>query len=151
MHRYTVYSSSLSLSLQARSLCLFQPIPSNYIYNPLFSLGCILFLIGATINLHSDAILRNLSRTRSNHYQQDYYVIPYGGLFEYVSAPHFLGEILEWIGFCLICNQSLASVSFALFTIANLIPRALAHHAWYLTHFGSKYPRQRKAILPFIL
>lgn len=82
-------------------------------------------------------------------------------MFEYVSAPHFLGEILEWIGFCLLNRGSLASLSLAVFTAANLVPRAVAHHAWYRAHFGvgprdgsgaeeNRYPFQRKAILPFV-
>jgi len=35
-------------------------------------------------------------------------------------------------------------------TIANLVPRALAHHKWYNEHFEN-YPAERKAIFPFIL
>lgn len=37
-----------------------------------------------------------------------------------------------------------------LWTLANLLPRALAHHRWYGEQFDD-YPRERKAILPFLL
>lgn len=35
-------------------------------------------------------------------------------------------------------------------TAVNLVPRALAHHRWYREHFED-YPRQRKALIPFVL
>jgi hypothetical protein len=35
-------------------------------------------------------------------------------------------------------------------TAANLIPRALGHHAWYRGHFAD-YPRARRAVIPFLL
>lgn len=102
----------------------------------------LLFVIGFCVNLHSDAILRRL-RTSSARYQ-----IPYGGLFEYISAPHYLGEMVEWTGYALACN-SIASLAFLVYTAANLIPRGVAHHAWYQSSFPD-YPIQRKAIIPFL-
>jgi hypothetical protein len=50
-------------------------------------------------------MLLQLRRTGTYH-------IPRGGLFELVSAPHFLGEILEWFGFAMAADFSLAAVSF---------------------------------------
>ena len=41
-------------------------------------------------------------------------------------------------------------VGIALFTIANLLPRALSNHSWYLESFPD-YPKERKALIPFIL
>ena len=114
------------------------------------------------MNLQSDAILRGLRQktTTSAPTGKSHYKIPRGGMFDYVSAPHFLGEIIEWTGFALLNRGSLASVSFALFTAANLIPRAVAHHEWYRQTFGvsssnngdddNRYPRGRKAIVPFV-
>jgi hypothetical protein len=37
-----------------------------------------------------------------------------------------------------------------MFMIANLLPRAIAHHRWYANNFPD-YPKERKAIIPFIL
>jgi hypothetical protein len=34
--------------------------------------------------------------------------------------------------------------------LANLLPRALAHHRWYKQRFP-EYPSERKAIFPFLL
>lgn len=109
-----------------------------------FIAGCLLFVCGAAINLRSDAMLRRL---RSGDNCQ--YTVPKGFLFEYVSCPNYLGEIIEWIGWAVL-TWSPAGLSFAVWTAANLVPRALHYHRWYRATF-SYYPRGRKAILPFVL
>ena len=58
-----------------------------------FILGVVVFYTGYAINMQSDTILSGLKRTADDQYQ-----IPHGGLFKYVSCPHYFGEILEWIG-----------------------------------------------------
>ena len=57
-----------------------------------------------------------------------------------------MGEIIEWSGFALMC-WNLPALSFAVWTAANLIPRALSHHAWYRRTFPD-YPPGRKAVIP---
>jgi hypothetical protein len=133
--------------LQARSLCEFDSLGNSIVADPLVVLGLIMFLGGAALNLQSDAILRDLSAKGGG---SGGYRIPVGGLFDYVSAPHFLGEIVEWGGYCLASRCTLASLSFWLFTAANLTPRAVAHHRWYREVFKDSYPRSRKALVPFI-
>ncbi len=108
-----------------------------------FIIGLSLFLIGAIINIQSDNILLKLRKPGEQGYK-----IPKGGLFNYISCPNHFGEIIEWIGFAILC-WNLPALSFALWTAANLIPRALAHHRWYQQNFAN-YPTQRKAILPFV-
>ena len=67
-----------------------------------------------------------------------------------VSADaHYLGEIIEWTGWA-IATWSPAGLAFALYTFANLAPRAITHHRWYRERFPD-YPRDRKALLPFLL
>ena len=59
-----------------------------------------------------------------------------------------LTKILEWTGFA-IAAWSLPGLAFAVFTFANLAPRAFANHKWYKEKFPD-YPEERKALLPFI-
>ena len=59
------------------------------------------------------------------------------------------GELLEWTGWA-IATWSLAGVSFAVYTAANLVPRALAHHRWYRETFPD-YPPGRRAVIPYLL
>ena len=45
----------------------------------------------------------------------------------------------------------LPAVSFAVYVVANLVPRAVASHQWYLRKFGQDYKQlNRKAFLPYI-
>lgn len=100
-------------------------------------------VVGAAANVQSDEILKQLRKQSSS------YRIPTGGLFSFVSAPHYLGEIVEWGGYSLACH-TLTATSFWIFTMANLVPRAVAHHTWYQLRFGNAYPKERKAFIPFV-
>ncbi len=116
----------------------------SWLYDPRFIIGLILFFVGMYINISSDNILFNLR----NGDKKGYY-IPYGGLFKYISSPNLFGEIIEWTGWALM-SWCLPSFSFAIWTMANLIPRAVDHHRWYYHRF-TDYPKNRKAIFPKLL
>lgn len=118
--------------------------PTNWLLDPRFVVGLALWIIGLVINLRADYKLIGLRGPG-----QTGYVIPRGGLFEWISCPNHFGEIIEWIGFAILC-WNLPALSFAVWTAANLIPRALAHHRWYRERFEN-YPAQRRAVLPGIL
>jgi len=109
-----------------------------------FILGLLLFIGGAVINLRADNYLIRLRRNAVNGYK-----IPEGGLFNLVSCPNFLGEIIEWTGFA-IMTWSPAALAFALWTAFNLLPRGIEHHKWYHTQF-TDYPSSRKAVLPYLI
>ena len=66
-----------------------------------------------------------------------------------MSCPNYLGEILEWSGFAL-AAFSWPALGFALYTAANLGPRALAHQRWYRERFPD-YPADRRALVPGLL
>ena len=93
------------------------------------------------INISSDNILFKLRKGGEKEY-----TIPKKGLFRWVSCPNYFGEIVEWVGWA-IATWSLAGLSFALWTIANLAPRARSNHQWYQENF-SNYPKKRKRLIP---
>jgi|TARA_B100000315_G_scaffold258281_1_gene309861 hypothetical protein len=115
----------------------------NWLLSPLFVIGCTLFVIGFTINKISDEMLRRLRQGGDSGYQ-----IPEGFLYQWVSCPNYLGEMIQWIGWAVAC-WSLAGLLFALWTIANLLPRARAYHAWYQEHF-EQFPKTRTAVIPYL-
>ncbi len=117
---------------------------NKWLTDPRFIIGCLLYLFGYFLNKHSDYTLANLRKPGESDFK-----IPYGGGFNYVSAPHYLGEIVTWMGFAIAC-WSVAGLLFLIMTMANLIPRALTTHHWYHENF-TNYPKNRKAIIPFIL
>jgi len=111
--------------------------------SPRLVVGVVLFLVGMGINLWADTALIKLRATG------DGYQIPRGGLYEWISCPNYFGEILEWCGWAL-ATGSLAGVAFAVYTAANIGPRAIDHHRWYRERFPD-YPPERRALIPWVL
>lgn len=116
----------------------------QWLLDPRFIIGAAVFLTGFGINLYADRKLRILRDKNKKEYS-----IPRGGLFELVSSPNYFGEMIEWIGWA-VMTWSLPGLAFAVFTFANLFPRALSNHRWYKKTFKN-YPKERKAIVPFLL
>ncbi|MCB0546847.1 MAG: DUF1295 domain-containing protein [Phaeodactylibacter sp.] len=112
--------------------------------SPHFIVGLVLFLAGAGLNIQADNQLLKLRKPGEAAYR-----IPRGGMFRYLSCPNHFGEIVEWGGFALMA-WNLPALGFAIWTAANLIPRSLSHHRWYQAHFPD-YPKERKAVIPFLL
>jgi protein-S-isoprenylcysteine O-methyltransferase Ste14 len=128
--------------LNGRWLFHFAPARgSAWLADPRFLVGAALFLTGLVVNLHSDEILRRLRRSG--------YAVPQGGLFRFVTSPNYLGELVEWCGWAL-ASWSVAGLAFAVFTAANLVPRAWSHHAWCRRTFPD-YPPERRAVIPGLL
>jgi 3-oxo-5-alpha-steroid 4-dehydrogenase 1 len=119
--------------------------PENWITDPRFIIGGLVFITGFIINQMADRKLIGLRRGGSSGY-----FIPRGGLFNYISCPNFFGEIVEWTGFAIMA-WNLPALSFAVWTAANLIPRAMDHHRWYKSYFKDEYPKSRKALIPFVV
>ncbi|XP_067900261.1 3-oxo-5-alpha-steroid 4-dehydrogenase 2a [Heterodontus francisci] len=108
-----------------------------------FLFGLMLYLLGIAINIHSDHLLRKLRTSGDVTYK-----IPTGGLFEYVSAANYFGEIVEWFGYS-IATSTFPAFAFAIFTAIYLGVRALHHHRFYVATFQD-YPKSRKALIPFL-
>jgi protein-S-isoprenylcysteine O-methyltransferase Ste14 len=116
--------------------------PARWLTSPQFLVGLAIFASGMALNLDSDNRLLRLRRESQG------YAVPHGGAFRWVSCPNYLGEILEWTGFAL-ATASPAAWAFAWWTVANLAPRAWAHHRWYRDRFED-YPARRRALVPFL-
>ena len=116
---------------------------------PLVALGLALFVVGEVGNLISHLMLRRLRRPG-----EEGHPIPRGFLFELVSCPHYLCELVTWVGFALM-TWTLATVVFAAVSLATMLPRALAAHARYRREFDGEqgrelYPGARRALIPFL-
>jgi len=106
-------------------------------------LGLPIFFLGMGLNLHADYHLIGL-KNQGNGYQ-----IPKSGLFQLITCPNYFGEFIEWFGYAVFCNFSLSSIAFVVFTMGNLVPRAMKNHKWYQEKFPD-YPKSRKIVFPFI-
>ncbi|MBQ8863477.1 MAG: DUF1295 domain-containing protein [Rikenellaceae bacterium] len=117
----------------------------SWLWSWQFILGVVIFVAGFVINLHSDYIIRHLRKPGdTRHY------IPRGGMFRYVSSANYFGEFMEWCGFALL-TWSPAGVVFALWTFANLGPRANSIWHKYEKEFGEEFTSLGlKRMIPFI-
>lgn len=117
----------------------------NYLSTPKFIIGFLIFLVGLFINIQSDDIIRNLRKPGdTKHY------LPKEGMFKYVTSANYFGEFLEWIGFAVL-TWSWSGAVFALWTFANLGPRAARIYDKYKAEFGDELDTKKtKRIIPFI-
>lgn len=117
----------------------------EWLKDPRFILGTVLFFTGMYINIHSDSIIRHLREPGDNkHY------LPTGGMFDYVTSANYFGELMEWVAFAIL-TWSLSGAVFALWTFANLAPRALCIHRRYAVEFEGQWdPSKVKCLIPFI-
>lgn len=119
--------------------------PTAWLADPRFLLGATLFLGGMAVNVHADDTLLRLRASLP----PGQYGRPEGGLYRWISCPNYLGEIVEWFGWAL-ATWSVAGLSFAVFTLANVGPRAFSNHRWMKERFPD-YPPDRKALVPFVI
>ena len=110
-----------------------------------FLAGTALFLLGMGVNIHSDRIIRNLRKPGDTaHY------LPRGGMFRWVTSANYFGELVEWTGFAIL-TWSVSGAVFALWTFANLAPRAARIYNGYRQEFPEQLDtRTTKRIIPFI-
>jgi 3-oxo-5-alpha-steroid 4-dehydrogenase 1 len=141
---FGVVFNSVNTYLNGRYLFTFSGgYASDWLLDPRFIAGMLVFTAGYVTNRWADHALRQERlRTRQRYCRMDV------GLFRRVCCPNYLGEMMIWSGWAL-ATWSLAGLSFAVWTAANLLPRARAHRTWCLRHLDG-YPTGRKAAIPGI-
>ena len=119
--------------------------PQTWLTSLPFIAGTLVFFAGMFVNIQSDSIIRNLRKPGDTaHY------LPKGGMFRYVTSANYFGEFLEWTGFAIL-TWSWAGAVFALWTFANLAPRAARIHDMYSREFPGQFdPQKVKRIIPFL-
>ena len=117
----------------------------EWLTTPQFIVGTAIFLAGMAINQHSDHVIRQLRQPGdTNHY------LPTKGLYRYVTSANYFGEFVEWCGFALL-TFSWSGVVFALWTFANLAPRAWRIYKRYEEEFPVEMAATpHKCMIPFI-
>jgi len=117
----------------------------EWLSDPRFIIGTVIFLVGMGINLHSDHVIRNLRQKGDTRHH-----IPRKGMYRYVTSANYFGELTEWTGYAIL-TWSGAGLLFAAWTFANLAPRARALTRKYEEEFGEEYKAlNKKHIIPYI-
>jgi protein-S-isoprenylcysteine O-methyltransferase Ste14 len=136
--------NTLNAWINARWVSQVGSYPADWLTDPRFLLGVALFGTGLAVNQTADRTLRSLRGPGETGYR-----IPQGGAYRWISCPNYFGEIVEWTGWAL-ATWSPAGLAFALYTTANLAPRALDNHRWYRDQFPD-YPAGRRALVPYLI
>lgn len=121
-------------------------------------LGLGLSVVGQLGNLYHHWLLASLRDDKSKDVKAEHrftlagddakYVIPCGGLFKYVTAPHYFFELITWMGIACTTQQLNAFLTVA-DMLSYLAGRSVATTRWYKTKFPD-YPADRKHLIPFI-
>ncbi|KAG5533010.1 hypothetical protein RHGRI_027299 [Rhododendron griersonianum] len=133
------YFINAALMIYAQHLTQGLPEPQVDLKYP----GIAIFLVGLSGNFYHHCLLSNLRGEGKQEYK-----IPKGGLFSLVICPHYLFEILGFIGVSCIA-QTLSAVSFTLGSAILLMGRSYGTRRWYLSKFED-FPEDVKAIIPFV-
>jgi len=131
------YFTSSVFIIYAQHLAQALPEPEIDLKYP----GIALFVVGISGNFYHH---RLLSKLRSKNDKE--YKVPKGGLFDLVICPHYLFEILGFLGISLIA-QTLYAFSFFVGTTLYLMGRSYVTRRWYLSQFKD-FPKDVKALIP---
>lgn len=162
VHKYSgnmgpaCYFISVFYSLLSLLICVqTQNVPPSLYDAPasqaVLPVALAMFVVGQVGNLYHHGLLAQM---RSNQPAKTGegaapYSIPTGGLFDLVTTPHYLFEIIAWLGVAL-ASQQLNAVLVAFGMASYLCGRAVASTRWYESQFGDAYPATRRNIIPFV-
>ncbi|KAJ1546221.1 3-oxo-5a-steroid 4- dehydrogenase, partial [Cladochytrium tenue] len=104
-----------------------------------------LFVYAEVSNLITHLILADLRPPGSKVRK-----IPFGYGFNYVSCPNYFYESMAWLLYAVITGSVAAYLFFAV-GAGQMYLWAVKKHKRYLREFGDKYPKNRTAIVPFLL
>merc|ERR1712039_594231 len=118
----------------------------------MLGLGLVFSVVGQLGNLYHHWLLANLrsgaATSKGDGSAQSKYVIPRGGLFKFVTAPHYFFELVAWLGIA--CTAQHLN---AFLTVADMLSylsgRSVATTNWYKSRF-TDYPGDRKHLIPFV-
>uniref|UniRef100_A0A7S0VGL5 3-oxo-5-alpha-steroid 4-dehydrogenase C-terminal domain-containing protein n=1 Tax=Hemiselmis tepida TaxID=464990 RepID=A0A7S0VGL5_9CRYP len=105
-----------------------------------------LFAVGSLGNLYHHWLLANL---RSSPSKSTKYVAPTGGLFSLAATPHYLFELVAWLGIAISASQANAMFVFLNMT-SYLSGRAVAQNRWNREKFGHQWPSTRRNMVPWL-
>lgn len=104
-----------------------------------------LFFCSQISNLKCHLIQKNLKQKNNGEKG-----IPHGEGFQFVSCANYFWEAMSWLFFSLFINHWSCYLFFAV-GLTVMTKWAKERHSNYLKTFGDKYPKNRKAIIPFLI
>jgi len=144
---YSTFGFGFLSSIQIDKMDFPGNIPENELL--LLIIGISMYFVAAYFQ-HQSMITFASLRSKKKESSSSHY-IPRGHLFEWVSCPHYLCEIIIYSSLCIIFggkNDFLLALT--LFVCITQICSGILTHQWYRRTFTS-YPPSRTAIIPYLL
>ena len=110
--------------------------------------GKILFGFGLAGNFYHHRLLAKLRNSSDGGEKK--YIAPKGGLFNYVAAPHYLFELIGWLGVAIVSNHLNVYLVFTAMC-SYLAGRSVAQNEFNRKKFSNdEWPETRKNLVPYI-
>ncbi|KAL7534059.1 hypothetical protein ACHAWF_004705 [Thalassiosira exigua] len=112
--------------------------------------GTAIFSVGIAGNFYHHYLLAKLRDVTKENNENKKYVAPKGGLFSFVACPHYLFELLGWLGIAIASHHLNVFLLCAGMT-SYLAGRSVAQNDFNRRKFNSEeWPEDRKNLVPFI-
>lgn len=147
-----LYYLTLMLSLIGESEGFVRSSQASFSFHKFTTIQFIcafIFLWSTYMQLRSNYILAGLRKNKHGDVVTKEHKIPFGELFNYVSSPLQLTEILMYLMLSAILWQSTTIHYFTIFVIMNQVECAILANHWYRNTFKN-YPKERKLLIPYI-
>lgn len=114
-------------------------------------LGIAIFLWACYVHFDSHLRMASLRKDQKGNIITLNHKIPHGGMFTYVSCPHYMAELGIYCALSLVLGKPNTTWWLMMaWNWSNQVALAFLSHNWYQDNFPS-YPKTRKAIIPFVL
>lgn len=115
------------------------------------AIAFILFVYASHQQQKCNKALANLRKDKSGRVITDLHYVPSGGLFEYVTCPHYLTEVIIYFLILVVqeFKQKYWNLIFLLVLSTQTI-KAITEHRWYKKKYKD-YSKVRRAIFPRLL
>lgn len=125
--------------------CMFVSVYSNVRMHVWHYLMGYFFYFGVQLTILANAPISSGNVVTLNH------TIPQGGMFAYVSCPHYMAELAIYCALSVVVGQPNTTWWLMMaWNWSNQVAVSFFSHNWYRENFPS-YPKHRKAIIPFVL
>ncbi len=105
-------------------------------------------MVGQLGNFYHHWLLASLRPSKTKDEGASAYKVPSSGMFHLVTMPHYTFELVSWFGVAVVAG-SLNSLLVVASMTSYLGGRAVATKRWYVANLKG-FPRERKAIIPFL-
>lgn len=139
-----VYTSTTVVLAGIAALLVPATLVESGAFTPWYRLGVTAFCVGLVGNAYHHRVLATLRPSGGTGYG-----FPRRGLFRWVSCPHYLFEVVTWLGLALVFHHVAAWI--ALGGIAGyLAARSDTTRTWYREHMGASVPAGWKRVVPLL-